>query len=108
MKAYHRSLERILDLARRTRPEPRDVTPPDEVRSFADRAIGRWRRVAEPPSAPSDPARLWERVGVWSLGAATALVVLAAVFHAPARAVNPFDPLGPGDTGEVLLFESLP
>ena len=75
-------------------------TPPEKVSAetradFARATVAQWKRQPAAATATVDIWKLWERTGLCSLGAATALVICIATFRpAPAPATtkeNPFD-----------------
>ena len=73
-------------------------TPPEKISAetradFARATVTRWKRA--PATDALDALPIWRRTGLWSLGAATAVVICIAAFRpatAPmATAENPFD-----------------
>ena len=75
-------------------------TPPEKISAetradFARATVAQWKRQPAVATATVDIWKLWERTGLCSLGAATALVICIAAFRpAPApvaTAENPFD-----------------
>ena len=103
MKSSNQKLNRIIALARRAAPKSDEPVSPDTIKFFSQSTATAWSRLRQ-RTAPSDPFRLWERVGAWSLATAAAIVLLAAALHPSAPKPNPFDPHGPDDTEETLFF----
>jgi anti-sigma-K factor RskA len=113
MKPSDRNLHRIVELARDTASRPGEPVPPDDIWLFSQRTAALWSRQrtrAERPAEQSDPLRLWERVGAWSLAASTAVVLLVAALTAStdlmaaAPAADPFGPWLQEEPQETLFF----
>jgi len=103
MKSSNQKLKRIVALARRASPQPDQPVSPDDIKYFSKSTATVWSRLPL-RATPSDPLRLWERVGAWSLVTAAAVVLLAAAFHPNLSKANPFDPFGPDEIEETLFF----
>ncbi len=104
MKPPDHRLAELLSRARRASPPSGVPVAPDDVRLFAQRTASAWKRRKSAGALTTDPWRLWERTGNWSLAAATALVIVA--FLQPERSLqpNPFDAFGPVEVEDFNLF----
>ena len=87
-----KNLHDLLAAARQTPPEKISAETRDD---FTRATVAQWKRQPPAATATVDIWKLWERTGLCSLGAATALVIcIAASRPAPvpvATVGNPFD-----------------
>jgi hypothetical protein len=101
-----RKVERLLAAARKAAPAV-SSREAEEVQFFSRRVAGAWARSRE-KTAPPDPLCLWERVGAWSLTAATAALILVLWLHPRSPEAGPFDAFGPDAEPETPFFALAP
>jgi hypothetical protein len=97
--------QRLISAARKATRNPAPPITAQEVQSFSSRTVNAWKR-SRARAAEPDPLRLWERVGMWSVGAAAAALALILILHR-APSPDPFEPFGPERTDEATLFASI-
>ena len=80
------------DLLAAARQAPPDQTSAEARADFARATAAQWKRPLA-SAAPADVWKLWQRAGIWSLGAATAVVIAVAVLRPALTPVvdNPFE-----------------
>jgi len=103
MRYPDRKLARLFARARQAEPRPLPAVSRGEIEAFAARTAARWAE-ADGRSAQSHALWLWERVGAWSLGAATAALALALWLRPVPPQKNPFEPFLQEPTAPAPFF----
>src|SRR5262245_17554477 len=101
MKSSDRNLRRIVALARNAAPHPNQPMSPEDSRFFSPRTAAAWSR-QRGEARTFDALRLWELVGVSSLAASIAVVLLVIVLSPPAVEADPFGPWVQDEAVETL------